>query len=264
MIQIRNKPTLLKKLYPNTKLWMCLGLSVTVVGLGNIWYSMIVLVVSIFLIIKEKYYLEFKVVGSAILIMAFTMFLINGTLNPVNDYTKDALLIIPVPFLPFKFYREGLLYALTYFQRIAPLMSALFLLFRTMNMTDLGVAMNQGGLPYRASFVFITTFQILPQLSKEMRQIMDAQRARGLETEGNVWKRFQSFVPIMVPVIANSIMKVQQQAVALETKGFNAPVKKSIYRDLEIRGADRFLKWLSIAASMAVIVYRIVAAFITK
>jgi energy-coupling factor transport system permease protein len=264
MIQVRDKPTFLRRLYPNTKLWMCLGLTITVVVLANTWYSMVVLVLGVFFIFREKYYLEFKVVASAILLMAFTMFLINGTLNPVNDFTKDAVLVIPVPFLPFKFYREGLLYALRYFQRIAPLMAALFLLFRTMNMTDLGIAMNRGGLPYRASFIFITTFQILPQLSKEMQQIMDAQKARGLETEGNLWTRFKSFIPVMVPVVANSIMKVQMQAIALETKGFNAPAKKTIYRDLEIRGIDRFLKWVSIAASAAAIVYRLLVIFVIK
>ncbi|MDR2370984.1 MAG: energy-coupling factor transporter transmembrane protein EcfT, partial [Treponema sp.] len=169
--------------------------------------------------------------------------------------------VISLPFFAVRFYREGLLYALKFFRRIAPLMAALFLLFRTMNMTDLGVAMNMGGLPYRASFIFITTFQSLPQLSKEMHQIMDAQRARGLETEGSLWKRFSSFIPIMVPVVANSIMKVQQQAIALETRGFNAPAKKTIYRDLKTSAADHILKWISIIASAGAVAYRIIVTF---
>jgi energy-coupling factor transport system permease protein len=261
MIQERYKPTFLRKLFPNTKLWMCVGLSITIVALGNTWYSMVVLFGSVALIFREKYYLEFKVVAVAIILMALSMFLINGTLNPVNDYTGEPVFVIPLPFLVVRFYREGLLYALKFFRRIAPLMAALFLLFRTMNMTDLGVAMNMGGLPYRASFIFITTFQSLPQLNKEMHQIMDAQRARGLETEGNLWKRFSSFIPIMVPVVANSIMKVQQQAIALETRGFNAPAEKTIYRDLGTGAADHVLKWTSIVASVGAIVYRIVVTF---
>jgi energy-coupling factor transport system permease protein len=122
--------------------------------------------------------------------------------------------------------------------------------------------MNMGGLPYRASFIFITTFQSLPQLNKEMHQIMDAQRARGLETEGSLWKRFSSFIPIMVPVVANSIMKVQQQAIALETRGFNAPGEKTIYRDLKRSSADHILKWASIAASVGAVAYRILVVFV--
>jgi energy-coupling factor transport system permease protein len=262
MIQERNKPTFLRKLYPNTKLWMCLSLTITITALASTWFSMAVMFGSILLIFTEKYYLEFKIVAVAILFMALSMFVINGTLNPVNDYTRDPLFTLPV--VNFKFYREGLDYALVYFRRIAPLMAALFLLFRTMNMTDLGIAMNQGGLPYRASFIFITTFQSLPQLNKEMHQIMDAQRARGLETEGNLWRRFSSFIPIMVPVVANSIMKVRQQAIALETKGFNAPGSKTIYRDLHIGTADHILKWLSIASAIGAIVYRVWRANLVK
>jgi len=50
----------------------------------------------------------------------------------------------------------------------------LFLLFRTINMTDLGVGLTQAGLSYRAAFIFVTTFQLLPVLSKDMQQVMDA------------------------------------------------------------------------------------------
>jgi energy-coupling factor transport system permease protein len=35
----------------------------------------------------------------------------------------------------------------------------------------------------------------------------------------------------MVPLISNSIMKVQNQVVALESKGFNSNTKKTYYRD---------------------------------
>lgn len=124
-------------------------------------------------------------------------------------------------------------------------------------MTDLGVAMNEGGLPYRAAFIFISTFQILPILSKDMQQITDAQKARGLETEGNLIQRFKAFLPIMIPVVSNSIMRVQNQAIAMETKGFNSTAKKTIYRELDKTKVDLILKWLSIALTLIAVVYRI-------
>jgi hypothetical protein len=122
-------------------------------------------------------------------------------------------------------------------------MCTLFLLFRSMNMTDLGIAMNQGGLSYRASFVFINVFQILPVLSKEMTQITDAQRSRGLETEGNILTRVKAFAPIIIPVVCNSIMKVQNQAIALTTKGFSSDAQNGLPRAEKSDGglcADRF------------------------
>ncbi len=260
MIQERPKPSFLKRLYPNTKLWMSLGLSLAVILFNNTIFSLALMALGIIIIYTEKYILEFKIVAVSITVMALFMFLINGTLNPVNDYTQDPVFVIPL--LNWNLYYEGLMFALGTFQRIAPLMATLFLLFRTMNMTDLGVALNEGGLPYKASFIFITTFQILPILSKDMTQIMDAQKARGLDTEGNIFKRIGAFVPIMVPVVSNSIMKIQNQASALETKGFNSTKPKSIYRDLDKTAADAVLKWLSILLGIGAIVYRILVSFV--
>ncbi|RRD94395.1 energy-coupling factor transporter transmembrane protein EcfT [Clostridiales bacterium COT073_COT-073] len=255
MIQERQKPTFLRKLNPITKLWLSLALSFAIVLFQNYYFSIVVLIVGIIWIFLEKYFLEFKVVGFAILTLALSMFLINGTLNPVNDFTKEPVFVLPL--LNWKFYKEGLEYALKYFLRIAPLMASLFLLFRTINMTDLGAAMHEAGLSYRSAFIFVSTFQILPTLVKDMQQITDAQKARGLETEGSLKKRFMAFLPIMVPVVSNAIMKVQNQAIAMETKGFNSTAKKTIYRDLEKTKIDRILKYASIITIVASLLYRI-------
>jgi len=62
-------------------------------------------------------------------------------------------------------------------------------------------------------------------------------------------------------VVANSIMRVRNQAVALETKGFNSSAKKTVYRDLPKTKADHILKWSSILLSIGSIVYRIIQSF---
>ena len=68
-------------------------------------------------------------------------------------------------------------------------------------------------------------------------------------------------IPIVIPVVSNSIMKVQNQAVALNTKGFNCPGEKTIYRELEKGKADHVLKWLSIGLCVIAVVYRLVVTF---
>lgn len=241
---------------------MALGVSFFVLFIQNHWLSFALMLISIGMIVYEKYVLEFKVVVVAILIMAIMMFGINGMLNPVCDKTKDPIFILPL--LNWKFYSEGIEYAMDYFMRIAPLMACLFLLFRTMNMTDLGVSMCEGGLPYHASFIFVSTFQIIPVLGKDMNQIMDAQKARGLDTEGNLWKRFKAFIPVMVPVVANSIMKVRDRAIAMETKGFNSEAHKTVYRDLPRTTADTVLKWSSILVAAGSAAYWVAIKFIIK
>lgn len=255
MLPANEKNTFLRKLYPTTKLWMCLAVTLSVLLFANTWYSLALVVIGVALIVKEQFYLEFKVLAVALGLMFISMFLINGALNPINDFTQEP--VVRLPLVGWGLYREGLLHAESVYRRIAPLMTCLFLLFRTINTTDLGVALNQSGIPYKASFVFINVFQIIPVLSKEMHQIMDAQRARGLEIEGNVFQRMKASIPIVIPVVSNSIMKVQNQAVALNTKGFNCPGEKTIYRDLHKEKADHVIKWLSIALCVAAGAYRL-------
>ena len=257
MIQDRNKHTFLRKLYPSTKLYLCLALTLSVILFANNWYSLGVFLLGLGFIVREKFYLEFKIIAVTLTLMFISMFLINGTLYPGNDYTKAPAFVLPL--LNIKFYHEGLERSVTVYRRVAPLMCTLFLLFRSMNMTDLGIAMNQGGLSYRASFVFINVFQILPVLSKEMTQITDAQRSRGLETEGNILTRVKAFAPIIIPVVCNSIMKVQNQAIALTTKGFSSDAKKTIYRELTKSTADYVLIVCSLLLTVGSIVYRIAA-----
>ena len=255
MLPANEKNTFLRKLYPTTKLWMSLAITLSVLLFANSWYSLVLVIIGVALIVKEQFYLEFKVLAVALVLMFISMFLINGSLNPINDFTKEP--VVRIPLVGWGLYEEGLRHAESVYRRIAPLMTCLFLLFRTINTTDLGIAMNQSGVPYKVSFVFINVFQIIPVLSKEMHQIMDAQRARGLDTEGNVIQRTMAAIPIVIPVVSNSIMKVQYQAVALNTKGFNCPGEKTIFRDLHKEKPDHILKWASIALCAVSICYRL-------
>ena len=93
-----------------------------------------------------------------------------------------------------------------------------------------------------------------------IRDSRDAQRARGLNTEGNLLQRFKAFIPIIVPVVANSIIKVQDQAVAMDTKGFNSSCKKTVYRELTPYKWDAACKWLGIFLGVFAVLYRILAA----
>lgn len=262
MIQERKKNSFLRKLYPTTKLWMCLGLTLSIILIANNWYSAFVFALGLYFIFSEKFYLEFKIIAVTLVLMFISMFLINGTLNPINDYTKAPIFVLPL--VNIKFYAEGVARSIEVYRRIAPLMCTLFVLFRSMNMTDLGVSMNQAGLPYRASFVFINVFQILPVLGKEMTQITDAQRSRGLATEGNIIQRVRAFAPIVIPVISNSIMKVQNQAIALTSKGFNSDTPKTIYRELSKTTVDYVLMVASILLAAFSVGWRIWLTFIMK
>lgn len=257
MLQQRNFPTFLKKLTPAPKLWLSLGLILSVILFENYQYSIGLIVFSVIMIIREKQTTLFKFMLVTMAVLFVSMYGMYGaiapTINPATDPVLFHLAGIP-------YYAKGFAHASFFFLRVAPLMCALFLLFLTIDITDLGATMCNAGIPYHFVFTFIDSFQVITLLSKDMEQIRDAQCARGLRTDGNLLQRFKAFVPIMVPVVANSIIKVQDQAVAMDTKGFNSTTQKTVYRELESSRWDTPVKLLGISLAVVSVLYRLLAA----
>lgn len=59
-----------------------------------------------------------------------------------------------------------------------------------------------------------------------------------------------------MPVVANSIVKVQDQAIAMDTKGFNIKCKKTVYRDFVPYKWDPLFKWSGIALCVFSVAYK--------
>ena len=242
-----------KQLYPTTKIWFGLGVIVLIFAATNYWLSAAVFILFLFLIGTCGLMKHFKYALVAMTILGISLFSIQGMFNPDNETVLFSL--IPGTFLTF--YKEGIIKAADLYCRILPLVSCLFLLIRSTNMTELGVALNRAGISYKFNYVLVSTFQIIPVFQKEMNQIMNAQRARGLVTEGSLIRRFKAFVPIIVPLIANSISKVQSKAIALESKGFNVPVQKTYYRVLTHTKMDTAICVFSVLIGVSGLTYRL-------
>jgi energy-coupling factor transport system permease protein len=257
MLGIHEKDTFLKRLYPMTKIWASLGFIIGIFTFSNYTISSVIFVLALMVILKEKMLKEFKILLFAAVLLGISLFLIQGILSPANETVVWNI----IPGTGITLYKEGLTTAADVYCRIVPLLAVLFLAIRTLNITELGVALNQAGVSYRASFVLTSTFQIIPVLNKEMHQVMNAQKSRGLDTEGNLMNRMKAFIPIMVPLISNSIMKVQNQVVALESKGFNSSTKKTFYRDPPKRKVDTIIVACTTLFALLGVAYRLYLVF---
>lgn len=257
MIQERKFDTFLKKVTPGPKLWLSLGLILSVLLVRNTYYAIAVMVISIIMIIKEKQFGLFKVILLAMTVLALSMYGIHGAIAPNIDKTKDT---IAFTIFGIDYYWTGFQHATKFFLRVGPMMPSLFVLILSIDTADLSVVMCKAGIPYNAVFTFIDSFQVITMLQKDMDQIKDAQRSRGLQMEGSLLTRFKAFLPIIVPVVANSIVKVQDQAIAMDTKGFNIKCKKTVYRDFIPYKWDPAFKWTGIGLSVFSIAYTVLVA----
>lgn len=155
--------------------------------------------------------------------------------------------------------QEGLVYAYGIIGRLLLLAgSGLLLLFSTQP-SDLALALTQIGMPRQLSYIIVAAIQLVPQLQARAATIVDAQRARGLETEGSVAARARALLPLLAPLVSGALADVDERAIALEARAFNAPGPKTSYTLLSDTRAEIWSRWLLAAATVAVCAWEIAA-----
>jgi energy-coupling factor transport system permease protein len=155
---------------------------------------------------------------------------------------------------------EGAGFALEILVRILAISGAVTLFYLTTRPSDLVVDLERRGVSPRIAFVANASVQTVPAMVERAGQITAAQRARGLDTEGNVWRRIRGIVPIVGPVILGSIAEVEERTMALEARGFTSPGRRTLLWTPPDSTAERVLRWLLVLGLLALIVVRAIGA----
>jgi energy-coupling factor transport system permease protein len=133
--------------------------------------------------------------------------------------------------------QEGAIFALVSVGRILLVMSGFILFAMTTRPDTLMISLKQVGVPSSFAYIIVTTLQIIPRFQSKAFTILDAQRSRGLETEGNMFTRARAVVPIILPLVLGSLLEVEERAIAIEARGFNS--KKEETSLIEIPDTNR-------------------------
>ncbi len=136
---------------------------------------------------------------------------------------------------------EGTVYVSVWSARLAITISAALLAYLTTHPSDLAAIMLKSRLPYKFAYAFLATVQLIPILTNEITTIYQAQVSRGLNVKANLIDRMKSIVVLMIPLTLGAINQTQTRAIALESRGFSAPVKKVMLRDPRFKFADYFM-----------------------
>jgi len=86
---------------------------------------------------------------------------------------------------------------------------------------------------------------------------MDAQRSRGMETEGSLFVRAKAFIPLISPVVSSSLINTRERAIALEVRGFDSKNKKTFLREHKLAGKDKTFMLLMALLIAGSIVWRV-------
>jgi len=140
------------------------------------------------------------------------------------------------------FYREGMRYAVGIVLNVINIILSFSILILTTKPSDLVEAFVRAGLSPKLGYVLGSVFQIVPQMSESMKAITDAQRSRGMETEGKLLTRVKAFFPLISPVVMNSLITTKERAIALEVRGFSATGSRTFLSEPKRRLLDKIIK----------------------
>ena len=239
------------RLHPLTKLaivafCLVLGLFLPGVWLTFIAFALVIIPLAIWAGILPPF---LRALFKTALPIVVSLFLVQGLFWPGGT---------PILNLgPLSFKQEGVEFAIRSSGRFIMVISSFLLLTFTTRPDGLMLALSQRGVPNSIAYIMLATLQIVPRFQAKANTILDAQRSRGLETEGSLLVRFRALLPLIQPLLLGSIVDIEERAIALEVRAFGRSGPKTSLLVLRDTTFQRVVRWLLILAALAVIGWRI-------
>jgi len=157
---------------------------------------------------------------------------------------------------PFHATWTGLAVAMQAMLRVIAFALSVAVFALTTETDDLLADLEHRGLGRRGVFVIGAAITTVPRMIERASEIVDAQRARGLDTEGSVARRLRGVVPLAGPMITGALSEVEERTMALEARAFSAAGRRTVLRVLPDSARQRALRW----GVAGVVVLAVVAA----
>ena len=251
LIYLTDRSGRLHGLNPITKLTLTLAVIVAGFLLPGVWatwlvFGLVVLPLSLWGGIAGPL---LRAAARITLPFAISLFIIQGLFFPGGT---------PILSLgPVSFKAEGLQFAFVFASRLFLFSSTFVLLLLTTHPGWLMLALTQRGLSSNLAYIVVATLQIVPRFQARAASILDAQRARGLETTGSLARRLRAIVPLVGPLVLGSLVDVEERAIAIEARGFSLRRPKTSLIDIPDSRAERGLRRGLIIAPVVLIVARL-------
>lgn len=148
---------------------------------------------------------------------------------------------------------ESLSKAIVLCSRIMGVGSAVLLAGKLIDIKELMVVLEKRGVSSSVTYVLLSTTNLIPQMSKKMDAILEAQKSRGIETDSTLLVRAKAFFPSVGPLLLNSLVSAEERAITLEARAFSAPCKKTSLKIIPDTQMDKTLRTLLILITIVAI-----------
>ena len=148
---------------------------------------------------------------------------------------------------PIRGTQEGLAFALETLARIGAISGAITLFYLSTTPSELVLDLERRGVSPRVAFVALASVQTVPAMVERAATITAAQRARGLDTEGSIRRRVRGVLPLAGPVLLGSIAQVEERTMALESRAFTRPGRRTLLWAPPDSPMQRVSRWTMLA-----------------
>ena len=245
----------LHRLHPLTKLYLLFLVLVLSATLPNITFLVAAYVLFILPFAAWGRVLPSLLKGSIAIVLPFAISL--AVIQGLFSVGHTVLFHIG----RFAFTLEGVVSGETVASRILLAIGGALLFMISTRPDHLMLSLTQRGLPNALAYIVLTSLQIFPRFQDRALVIIDAQQSRGLEMQGNVFKRISHLVPLLGPLILSSILDVEERAMALEARAFSRRGSKTSLTVLEDTVSQRLLRAILLLVSASLLVIRLWLVF---
>ncbi|MBQ9549594.1 MAG: energy-coupling factor transporter transmembrane protein EcfT [Lachnospiraceae bacterium] len=247
-----DKGSFLNKLHPYTKLlYVFAAILIPLIG-GRLLIFPLTILFSLILLLTGRVFRRALPLVAFSFTLIIVIFLIQGLFYHKNENPLFNIRILT-------FYREGVIYAAGIALNILNMLLSFAVFVLTTAPQDLVEEMEKNGFSPKFGYVINSVFQIVPQMMKTRDTIVDAQRSRGMETEGSLFTRIRAFLPLISPVVMSALINTRERAIALEVRGFGRRNKRSYITDRKKSCADIVISIILAVLILAVSVWRILS-----
>lgn len=152
---------------------------------------------------------------------------------------------------------DGIALAATVVARVLTMAGATVLFYVTTKPAELVASLQYHGTSARLTFVIYNGVAMIPRLAERAREVTDAQRARGLDTQGNWLRRGRGLLAVSAPTVLGAIGEVETRTLALETRGFTRPGRPTLLWVPRDGRVQRLARWASAVSLLVLALARV-------
>lgn len=238
---------------PMTKFIICFCVALASVFIYNWHYAAVQIIVMLIFcaVIGQGKKFAKMLLGVGGLLLLFTVLIRQIGYREINHTVMFSI-------GSWKWYRESFEAALNIVGYMVGFAGAMLIFFNTADMRDIMYTLETKGVGHETSYIMLSSMQSIIDMKKSANTIIESQKARGIETDGNALVRAKAFFPTLGPIMLSSMSGTEEKSIAMEARAFSHKGQQTYLRELRpATGLEKVLDVIAVIYLLLSIAYRI-------